>query len=430
MKRFPKFNNLLFPLFAHASRKREVFVPIILILLSACTEPLDRNQKTEKPLSFSPLKIGDAPGDPPWITDIDIEDIDQDGRLDIVFTEGRLHEVRILYQYEPDAYIEKLASSEVKGPAHLEALDFDGDGDTDLLVASMGVIFPNNSRIGSVVFLEQLQDRSFKKHILIDSVARVTDAQAADLDDDGDLDLVLAQFGYEQGEIRWMENLGNLQFKSHILLQLPGAIHSPTADFDGDGDLDIAALVSQEWEEVHLFENTGQHSFKQRSLYGSTNEDFGSSGISVVDLDQDGDPDILYTNGDTFDYATPGPRPWHGVQWLENQGELSFEYHRIGTFPGAFSPFASDLDGDGDLDVLAVSCFNHWTDEGSVAVTSFLNDGEQNFTELPIAYAPTHLAVVEAADINGDGQVEFVTGSFHAYPPYDQLNRITLWKRD
>ena len=36
--------------------------------------------------------------------------------------------------------------------------------------------------------------------------------------------------------------------------------------------------------------------------------------------------DILYTNGDAFDYIPPGPRPWHGVQWLENKGNLKNIY--------------------------------------------------------------------------------------------------------
>jgi hypothetical protein len=80
-------------------------------------------------------------------------------------------------------------------------------------------------------------------------------------------------------------------------------------------------------------------------IWGSTNPDFGSSWISVVDLDRDGDLDILYSNGDAFDYAPANSRPWHGVQWLENKGTLQFEFHRIADLPGASSPQAADIDG-------------------------------------------------------------------------------------
>ena len=78
---------------------------------------------------------------------------------------------------------------------------------------------------------------------LLENVARVTYVAAADLNKDGRLDLVVGQFGYIEGEIRWMENLGNWQFKSHPLLDLPGTIHAPVADLTGRGNLDIVALV-------------------------------------------------------------------------------------------------------------------------------------------------------------------------------------------
>ena len=208
------------------------------------------------------------------------------------------------------------------------------DGDIDLLVAQMTMIFPNNDKIGAVVVLENNGQQEFTNHVIIDKIARVTDVEAGDLDGDGDIDLVVAEFGYDDGEIRWLENKGNWHFESHILQSLSGTIHTPIADMDNDGDLDIVALVSQEWEEIYIFENDGKGNFKPHLIWGSANEDFGSSGISLVDLNQDGYMDILYTNGDAFDYIPPGPRPWHGVQWLENKGNLKFEYHRIADFPG------------------------------------------------------------------------------------------------
>ena len=139
--------------------------------------------------------------------------------------------------------------------------------------------------------------------------------------------------------------------------------------------------------------------------------------------------DILYTNGDAFDYARPGPRPWHGVQWLENTGAEKFTFHRLGNFPGAYSAIAADLDGDKDQDIVAVSGFNHWEKPAAVSLICYENDGRQNFTARPLAHAPTHLIFVAAADMDGDGTQELITGSFHAYPPYDRIARLTLWQR-
>jgi len=373
--------------------------------------------------------IGDPVGDTkPWITHLTVVDLDRDGMKDVVACDAKLNRICWIRQDPPGSYREIQIGSEVRGPAHVSPCDMDGDGDLDLLVAQMGMIFPNNDRIGVVLVLENDGAGGFTNRKLVENVARVTDVRCGDLDSDGDMDLAVGQFGYDDGEIRWMENKGNWVFDHHILLKLSGTIHTPVKDMDGDGDLDIVALVSQEWEEIYLFENDGKEHFKTRLIYGSTNEDFGSSGIRLVDLDLDGDEDILYTNGDAFDYIPPGPRPWHGVQWLENKGKLEFEYHRIGDFPGAYAANAVDVDRDGDLDVMAVSCFNDWDKGDAASMMWFENDGHMGFVPHTMASDPTHLLVLDSGDMDGDGWVDVVSGGFYAYPPYDRMGRVDLWK--
>lgn len=373
--------------------------------------------------------IGDSIGDTkPWITHLNIVDLDQDGLKDVVVCDSKKNQIRWIRQGPKGIYLERPIGSSVRAPAHATPCDVDQDGDLDLLVAKMGMIFPNNDKIGAVVVLENNGQCEFSNRVLIDHIARVTDVQPGDLDGDGDLDLAVGQFGYDDGEIRWMENKGAWEFESHPLLNLSGTIHTPVKDMDGDGDLDIVALVSQEWEEIYLFQNDGLGNFKTRLIYGSTNEDFGSSGISVEDLDLDGDLDILYTNGDAFDYIPPGPRPWHGVQWLENKGGLKFEYHRIGDFPGAYFANAVDVDRDGDLDVAVVSCFNKWDDPQAQSMIWFENNGKMQFTARNLTSTPTHLLLLDTDDMDGDGWPDFVTGGMHAYPPFDRMSRVLLWR--
>ena len=382
-------------------------------------------------LEYVPTAIG-APVSEfvrPLTTFVRLADLDADGLLDVVYCEGQKNTVRWIRQAPRGVFTERIIGEPVPGPVTAEPFDLNGDGRLDLLVASMGQITPVNDRVGSVVVLENLGDGQFRNHVLVKGVARVTDVRAADFDNDGRADLVVGQFGYDQGEIRWMRNRGNWQFDSEQLLALSGTIHTPVADFDGDGRTDFAALVSQEWEEVHLFRNASPGKFQPRVVWGSTNEDYGSSGLAVADLNRDGRPDLLYTNGDGFDYAGAGYRAWHGVQWLENQGEGRFRFHRIGDMPGAYSPVAADLDGDGALDLLTVSCFADWTDPEAVSMMAWINDGQQRFTPVVLARKPTHLVSADVGDLDGTGVPVIVTAGWHLFPPYDHLSNITVWRR-
>jgi len=371
--------------------------------------------------------IGDDFEAPPRICHLEAVDLDKDKLLDILVCDAEKHRVSWIRQYPAGTFTEKVCAKDLIAPAHVEAIDIDEDGDLDLVVAVLGMLFPNNDKIGSIVILENQGDVTFKKHLIIDKIARVADVRAGDLDGDGDKDLVAGQFGYDDGETRWLENLGNWQFKSHILQTLSGPVNCEIVDIDTDGDGDIAVLVSQEWEEIYFFINDGKGQFTPRLIYGSTNDDFGSSGMLLCDFDKDGDQDILYTNGDCFDYIPPRPRPWHGVQWLENKGNLEFIFHRITDYMGAFSPRPADVDQDGDIDLFVASAFNWWEKPDSKSLIWLENDGTMRFRPRAITGTPTHILTLATGDFNGDGQVDLVTGGMHVYPPYDRMARVLLW---
>lgn len=409
------------------------FVPATLALLVGCG-PAPKASLAVAPAvvpdldRFTKVSIGNPFEGKPWISHVNVCDLDRDGRADILACDDKLNGVVWLRQDAPGKFTESTLMAGLAAPVHVEAVDLDTDGDLDLLVACMGEVFPNNEKIGSVIILENDGHQNFTKRVIAEKITRVTDLRAGDFDGDGRLDLAVAQFGYDQGEITWMRNLGDWRFESRNLLNLSGTINVCVADLNGDRTLDIVAVVSQQWEEIHLFENDGTGQFKDKILFGSTNEDFGSSGLSLCDLNRDGRPDILYTNGDGFAYADPGKRPWHGVQWLENVGEGNFRFHRIGDLPGAFAPVGVDLDGRGVMDVVCTSGFNDWTNPDAAALVVFKNDGRMNFTPHVLAHAPIQHITCAAGDLDGSGRPSLVTAGFYSYPPFDRMDRITLWR--
>jgi hypothetical protein len=388
---------------------------------------LGQNLTGEKIDFLDHLAIGQKLSEPPLIAHVQAEDLDEDGLLDVIVCDDKGNFVSWVRQDPEGVFSETILADEILAPAHVQVFDFDLDGDKDLIVGVLGMLFPNNDKIGSVVILENDGQFNFTKHVVVEKIARVADVRAGDLDKDGDMDLAVAQFGYDDGETRWIENLGDWTFQSHILQYLSGPVNVEITDIDHDDDLDIISLVSQEWEEIYCFINDGSGQFQPRLLFGSSNQDYGSSGIAMSDLDQDGDEDILYTNGDAFDYIPPQGRPWHGVQWLENKGDLQFEFHRICNFTGATNVRSADIDNDGDLDLFAVSAFNIWSDPESKSIIWLENDGNMQFTKREISKSPTHLLCCEPGDFNKDGLIDLVTGGMHTYPPFNRMGRITLW---
>ncbi|MEZ5071586.1 MAG: VCBS repeat-containing protein [Bacteroidales bacterium] len=379
---------------------------------------------------LAPRAIGFGFEENPMISHLVPEDLDDDGLLDVIVCDALDNFISWIRQEPDGSFREIILAEELIAPAHAQVYDFDQDGDKDILVAVLGLLYPSNDKIGSVVVLENQGDFTFTKRVVADHIARVSDVRAGDLDGDGDNDLAVAQFGYDDGETRWIENRGDWQFESHMLQNLSGPINIEIVDIDGDGDQDMLSIVSQEWEEFYFYINDGAGHFQMKLLWGSDNEDFGSSGFTLYDVNQDGLLDILYANRDAFDYIPPQGKPWHGLQWFENKGNLEFAYHRLCDFVGAYSLRPADVDRDGDLDLFAVSAFNLWEDPAAQSFIWLENTGQETYIRRDITNDPTHLIIMDTGDFNNDGLPDFVTGGMYPYPPFDRMSRVVLWIND
>ncbi len=333
--------------------------------------------------------------------------------------------------------------SKLTNPCHAEDVDLDRDGRTDLLIADLGWPKPTDQRTGSVVWLRQTRSREFEVHRLLTGIGRVADVQAADLDGDGDLDVIVAEFGWRTvGGIHYLENgsrpedpseLGAGDFKPVELDNRAGAIHIPIVDLDRDGRPDFIALLSQEHEAVVAFLNRGPGVFEKKTLFSAPHPHWGSSGLEVVDLDRDGDSDVLFTHGDTLD-AMAEMRPYHGLSWLENRGDLSFGHHLVDVYYGALRAEAGDLDGDGDLDLVAASYFPNLTEErrrqyNLSGVVWYEQTQPGSFQARSLAEIPCDYITLELGDVDGDDRTDIILGNFGLAREGVGWELVQIWRQ-
>ena len=311
---------------------------------------------SESPIQFTRrgLSLPDMPGSPA-VSNVQLVHLGGDKQLSLLATDMRLGLVFTGSPARDGAALTNIAS--IPHPAHVTLADVDKDGVEDLLVGDLGEFFPADHDKGAVVWLRGLANGKFGAFWL-DGWPRVADVETADFNGDGRNDLLVAAFGWRKtGEIAVMENTTTVPtrpgFTKHTVDPRAGGIHVLPVDLNHDGKMDFIALLAQEHESVIAYINkgTGDFTFDQKIIYAAPHPNWGSSGIQLVDLDKDGDLDVLLTHGDTFDDGLA--KPYHGIQWLENTGTYPYVEHTITQMPGVHRAETADIDGDGDLDIVA-----------------------------------------------------------------------------
>ena len=137
-----------------------------------------------------------------------------------------------------------------------------------------------------------------------------------------------------------------------------------------------------------------------------------------MDFDGDGDLDVLVTNGDMLDDFLI--KPYHGIRWLENRGSYPFVAHDLAAMPGVHRARAVDLDGDGDLDVVACAFVPVRQEEnppGAYLYLASLGWLEQKAPGRFVRHtleAGGHHASLDVSDYDGDGDADIVVGNFRA----------------
>ncbi|WP_051235061.1 FG-GAP-like repeat-containing protein [Marinimicrobium agarilyticum] len=297
-------------------------------------------------------------------------------------------------------------------PIQTRVLDYTGNGRMDIVVADLGELPPSGRLKGKLYLLAQDEAGNLDKQLLYEGLGRIADVQVLDMNDDGRLDLAVAVFGGDNlGGVLWLENRGDGRFERHDLISLSGALNVVPVDLNGNGRQDLVTLIAQEHEVVMAFINAGEGQYRPLEIARAPHPMYGFTQLQAADLDQDGRPDLIMTNGDAFDTQND-PKPYHGVQWLRNRGNLKFDYHDIGRYYGAAKATVADINGDGYQDVIASSWVNHWDDPERQSMIWYENDGKQNFRPRTLAGNHRGMVPMVVADLDGNGRMDVLSGAF------------------
>lgn len=237
--------------------------------------------------NFSPQKVISNQADGAF--SVIAADMDADGDMDVV---SASYDDGIAWYENRNGMGQfsgkKLIDGQISGARSVVAVDIDGDGDLDIL--------GNGTGSNKIYWIENLDGLgNFGPRQIIDSVGLYANVVfAADIDGDGDMDVVFASNG--DNEVAWYENLdglGNFGPKRTITNTLAKAWTVYAADLDNDGDIDILATSVQTFGgEVVWFENLdGLGTFSEKKTIST--EVQSPRSVIAADIDNDGDMDVV-----------------------------------------------------------------------------------------------------------------------------------------
>lgn len=354
-----------------------------------------------------------------------VDDVDEDGDADILW--GDFFEPGLLWLVNsgtcerpvigrdtiPYPQGAPIATTGWNAPA---LADVDGDGDRDMLVGVLGGAFnAAASARANLWLLERTGAQTFVTRTTAFLASLDVGAEAspalADLDGDGDLDLVVGNKvepdDPNTAALYVYENRGSRtrpSFRATGRLPVTGHYHMVPAfgDLDGDGDAD---LVLGTWRDaVAYYRNDGSAGAPRFVLADSalvklTRGSYATP--SLADLDGDGDLDLL-----------AGESSGTLNLWRNTGTPAAPRFELVSDELGGISagrrsaPAAGDVDGDGDVDIVV---------GGESGTTLYLNDGsagEPAFVAAPGArFDLAPLAAPALGDLDGDGDLDLLVGT-------------------
>ena len=318
-------------------------------------------------------------------------DLDSDGDIDILSASDKIDWFENDGQQNFQTHTLSTFYASTKQFGCVYAIDLDNDGDMDVLSVS-----------DKINWYENYGTKHFGTHLISAEVYNAQCVYAADVDNDGDIDVLCASsesYPTYPAKVAWYENDSNQNFKEHTIVKGTGNVFSVVAaDIDSDGDTDIISTFSGPYNDKFCwFENDSHQNFSAHAIDDSA---WGANFACAVDMDGDMDLDILlaaYQNK---------------IAWFENDGNANYIEHKISESLSVQSVFPVDIDGDGDMDVIAgVSSWEFSNHE----ILWFENGGSEKFNCQSILSSPGFIGSFYITDLDNDGRDDVLTDYFFSY---------------
>ncbi|MDQ7797356.1 MAG: T9SS type A sorting domain-containing protein [Candidatus Edwardsbacteria bacterium] len=296
-----------------------------------------------------------------------------------------------------------LAVDSIYHPMGVEAADLDGDSLID--VAACGWVSNDLAWWGN----DGNVPINWTRYAIDSNFTNAHEIHAADIDGDGDFDIFAAAAGVKQIAVWYNDGSQPPVWTKQVVDSAFGGARSVVAaDFDGDGDLDLAGaalLIDQ----VAWWRNEGD-SPAAWTKYVIDNTFDTAHRLNWVDLDLDGRADLVgagYSGSIVWWRNTVGSP----IDWVKQA--VAPEY------PGGMVAHAADMDGDGDIDIIGTNQVNDlvsvWTNEGGAPPA---------WTEYRWSY-PGPWPILPY-DLNGDGTPDMVTGGYYESSWFRNISHLRV----
>ena len=309
-------------------------------------------------------------------------------------------------------YHQHLLTSVTLGSA---ATDLIVDGDR-VLVLEAGILNPNDLPRGTLV---EYDDSLRHAKVLVDSLYRpVAMARVAPNE------YAICEFGNNVGRLGLYTVSGG-KYVRQVLDAGPGAIRVELHDLRGTGAPDIIALFAQGNERIVDFENDGAGHFTRQRILARFPPVYGSMFFTMRDMRGTGKLDIVYVNGDNFDYSRI-LKPYHGVRILENDGGDNYRERYFYPIYGAAQALVADINDDGKPDIVVTSNFADAKRHPERGFMYFQNEGGLRFEAYAFsAAAHNQWNVMTAADLEGEGRLDVLVGAMNLATVANSQQRFT-----